>query len=44
MFKLIFPIARYTLGYGPTNAIGMGENLPKMWHVIGHSFAANLVM
>ena len=29
MFKLIFPIARYTLGYGPTNAIGMGENLPK---------------
>ncbi|WP_110974148.1 alpha/beta fold hydrolase [Acinetobacter sp. WCHAc060042] len=29
MFKLIFPIARYTLGYGPTQAIGMGENLPK---------------
>ncbi|WP_353141438.1 alpha/beta hydrolase family protein [Acinetobacter pragensis] len=29
MFKAIFPIARYTLGYGPTNAIGMGENLPK---------------
>ena len=29
MFKGIFPIARYTLGYGPTNAIGMGENLPK---------------
>ena len=29
MFNLIFPIARYTLGYGPTNAIGMGENLPK---------------
>lgn len=29
MFNVIFPIARYTLGYGPTNAIGMGENLPK---------------
>jgi predicted alpha/beta hydrolase len=29
MFKGIFPIARYTLGYGPTHAIGMGENLPK---------------
>ena len=29
MFNLIFPLARYTLGYGPTNAIGMGENLPK---------------
>lgn len=29
MFNIIFPIARYTLGYGPTNAIGMGENLPK---------------
>lgn len=29
MFKGIFPIARLTLGYGPTNAIGMGENLPK---------------
>lgn len=29
MFHGIFPVARYTLGYGPTNAIGMGENLPK---------------
>lgn len=29
MFKAIFPIARLTLGYGPTSAIGMGENLPK---------------
>lgn len=29
MFKGIFPLARRTLGYGPTNAIGMGENLPK---------------
>lgn len=29
MFKAIFPVARLTLGYGPTNAIGMGENLPK---------------
>jgi predicted alpha/beta hydrolase len=29
MFKGIFPLARYTIGYGPTNAIGMGENLPK---------------
>ena len=29
MFKAIFPIARMTIGYGPTNAIGMGENLPK---------------
>ena len=29
MFKLIFPLARHTLGYGPTNAIGMGEDLPK---------------
>lgn len=29
MFNLIFPIARLTHGYGPTNAIGMGENLPK---------------
>lgn len=29
MFSVIFPISRLTLGYGPTNAIGMGENLPK---------------
>lgn len=29
MFKLIFPLARITAGYGPTQAIGMGENLPK---------------
>ena len=29
MFQGIFPLARYTLGYGPTKAIGMGENLPK---------------
>ena len=29
MFKLIFPVARITAGYGPTQAIGMGENLPK---------------
>lgn len=29
MFKGIFPIARYTLGYAPTQCIGMGENLPK---------------
>lgn len=29
MFKLLFPLARHTLGYGPTQAIGMGENLPK---------------
>lgn len=29
MFNVIFPIARFTLGYGPTKAIGMGENLPK---------------
>lgn len=29
MFKAIFPLARYTLGYGPTKSIGMGENLPK---------------
>lgn len=29
MFKGIFPLARITLGYGPTQAIGMGENLPK---------------
>ena len=29
MFKLIFPLARMTAGYGPTQAIGMGENLPK---------------
>lgn len=29
MFHGIFPIARYTLGYGPTKMIGMGENLPK---------------
>lgn len=29
MFDVIFPIARFTLGYGPTKAIGMGENLPK---------------
>ncbi len=29
MFKVLFPVARYTLGYGPTQAIGMGENLPK---------------
>ena len=29
MFRGIFPVARYTLGYGPTQAIGMGENLPK---------------
>ena len=29
MFDVIFPIGRYTIGYGPTQAIGMGENLPK---------------
>lgn len=29
MFHAIFPIARVSLGYGPTQAIGMGENLPK---------------
>ena len=29
MFKVIFPIARFTIGYGPTQKIGMGENLPK---------------
>lgn len=29
MFDVLFPISRLTLGYGPTNAIGMGENLPK---------------
>jgi predicted alpha/beta hydrolase len=29
MFKGVFPLARYTLGYGPTKIIGMGENLPK---------------
>lgn len=29
MFKGIFPLARITIGYGPTNVIGMGENLPK---------------
>ncbi len=29
MFNLIFPISRLALGYGPTQAIGMGENLPK---------------
>ena len=29
MFNIIFPLARITKGYGPTQAIGMGENLPK---------------
>ena len=29
MFNVIFPLARFTKGYGPTQAIGMGENLPK---------------
>ena len=29
MFKGIFPLAKFTIGYGPTKAIGMGENLPK---------------
>lgn len=29
MFNLVFPAARLTLGYGPTQAMGMGENLPK---------------
>ncbi|MDQ9008292.1 alpha/beta fold hydrolase [Acinetobacter gerneri] len=29
MFKVIFPIARVIKGYGPTKAVGMGENLPK---------------
>lgn len=29
MFKGLFPLAYYTLGYGPTHLIGMGENLPK---------------
>lgn len=29
MFNVIFPLARITQGYGPTQAIGMGENLPK---------------
>ncbi len=29
MFDVIFPLARHTLGYGPTSKIGMGEDLPK---------------
>jgi predicted alpha/beta hydrolase len=29
MFNMIFPLTNLTLGYGATNAIGMGENLPK---------------
>jgi predicted alpha/beta hydrolase len=29
MFNVIFPLSRFTLGYGPTSKIGMGENLPK---------------
>src|SRR5690606_40296533 len=29
MFNVIFPLARITKGYGPTQVIGMGENLPK---------------
>lgn len=29
MFDVIFPLSRFTLGYGPTSKIGMGENLPK---------------
>ena len=29
MFNMIFPLSRFTLGYGPTSTIGMGENLPK---------------
>ncbi|OAL86348.1 alpha/beta hydrolase [Acinetobacter sp. SFD] len=29
MFNIIFPLFRITKGYGPTQAIGMGENLPK---------------
>jgi predicted alpha/beta hydrolase len=29
MFKIIFPLARISTGYGPTQVIGMGENLPK---------------
>ena len=29
MFNVIFPLARISKGYAPTQAIGMGENLPK---------------
>ncbi|WP_180074988.1 alpha/beta fold hydrolase [Acinetobacter sp. YH12254] len=29
MFNVIFPLARMSKGYAPTQAIGMGENLPK---------------
>lgn len=29
MFNVLFPLARITKGYAPTQAIGMGENLPK---------------
>ncbi|MFV5491906.1 alpha/beta fold hydrolase [Acinetobacter sp. ASP199] len=29
MFDVIFPLSRFTIGYGPTSKIGMGENLPK---------------
>ena len=29
MFLGLFPLGRYTVGYGPTQMIGMGENLPK---------------
>ena len=30
MFNLIFPLARITKGYGPTQAIGMGKTCRKM--------------
>lgn len=29
MFNLIFPISSIVKGYGATQFIGMGENLPK---------------
>lgn len=44
MFNFIFPISSAIKGYGATQFIGMGENLPKKLLNNGESFAAVPVM
>ena len=40
MFNLIFPISSLVKGYGATQFIGMGENLPKKLLNNGEGFVA----
>ena len=44
MFNVIFPISSAFKGYGATQFIGMGENLPKKSPNSGENFAAILAM